>query len=186
MIAESFPILIHSLAERHHRNCLLTMSRECDLSYTTLWRWERGMSGSYDYFLVQRLCERYSLEPTDVWALIHRDTALRTRGKRIPLPDVSDRRRGPQPSVLSRERRTRVRLGLTAAITTVLSLLAPGRALPAVPDLRHTATVCGTSAAATYRTPPSVSIPRPTSATVDSSSASSVTSAFTRVVTSAL
>src|SRR5947207_12301573 len=96
VIAESFPCLIHALAERHHGDCLLTMSRECDIPYTTLWRWEHGMPVTYNYFLVQRLCAFYGLPTAEVWTVIQRDTEARRLGGRIPLPDLTNRRRGPR------------------------------------------------------------------------------------------
>lgn len=92
---KSFPMLIHQLAEIHHGSCILQMALATDLAYTTLWRWERGMTRQYDLGLVKQLCEHYDLDDRDVSALIHRDYLRRREGKPIPVPDLSERRRGP-------------------------------------------------------------------------------------------
>jgi len=94
-MAASFPYLIHELASAHHAKNVLQMSQRVDIPYTTLWRWERGMTRQYHYELIARLCDCYGLSEEMVWGRIHQDEALRRRGKRVPVPDLSGRRRGP-------------------------------------------------------------------------------------------
>ena len=90
---ESFPFLIHTLAQLHHRGCLLTMTQKSGIPHTTLWRWERGLSRQYDPRLVRTLCEYYRLNQDDVWHLIRRDTDLRDAGKSVPVPALGRGRR---------------------------------------------------------------------------------------------
>src|SRR4051812_33858712 len=85
LMARSFPLLIHSLVELHDRGCLLEMAQRSRIPYTTLWRWERGLARNYDYFLVQRLCERYELRSANVWKVIHADTVAGVAGKEVAL-----------------------------------------------------------------------------------------------------
>lgn len=119
LMPHSFPLLIHALADAHHRSCLLTMAQASDIPYTTLWRWERGMSRQYSMDVVQRLCEHYHLDERQTWDLIRNDRMRRSAGQRVQLPDLSFRKRGPIPaSRLSRARRmvTAVALSLGAAL----------------------------------------------------------------------
>src|SRR5689334_14419751 len=100
-MAESFPQLIHELADIYHRGCLLTMARVSGFSYTSLWRWERGMATQYSYLLIRKLAERYRLNEDDLWSLIRKDAVARAAGLDVPLPQIN-RRRGPAPIALRR------------------------------------------------------------------------------------
>jgi hypothetical protein len=96
-LAKSFPLLIHALCVEHHAGNLLAMVEATRIPYTTLWRWQRGLSRRYDnYWNVRRLCEHYRLEEDEVWALIRRDLATQAQRGTIPLPDLSQVRAGPQ------------------------------------------------------------------------------------------
>ncbi len=101
-MSQSFPMRIHELVNAHHRGCLLKMSQDTDIPYTTLWRWEQGMTKQYHLDVVQKLCDYYTLDATETWEIIRRDAAKRAAGKRVPIPDLSFRKRGP-----ARGRRTR-------------------------------------------------------------------------------
>ena len=95
MTTKSFPFLLHGLKRQHHAGILLAMAAHTRISYTTLWRWERGFSLDYDRAIIKRLCAIYTLEPPTVWTLIDEDRARTERGIPVPLPDLSDVRRGP-------------------------------------------------------------------------------------------
>ncbi len=112
VMARSFPLLIHSLCEKHHGGCLLTMAQARHrIPYTTLWRWQRGLSRSYDLNLVARLCDHYDLDPGDTWALIRRDAKTLAADEALPLPDLSGVRRGPIPAVKAGARTKRRPVG---------------------------------------------------------------------------
>src|SRR5437660_154135 len=95
LTAKSFPMLVHRLAEEQHNSVLLAMSQAVEIPYTTLWRWERNMTRQYDYTLVQQLGKYYGLPVDQLHALIYRDTDRRARGQKIPMPNLSFRKRGP-------------------------------------------------------------------------------------------
>jgi len=96
-MALSFPMLVNQLIEEHHDGCLLRMARATGLRYSTLWRWERGMTAQPDYVLLRRLCKHYNLDENYIWDLIHRDARKYASGQHVPVADVSFRRRGPVP-----------------------------------------------------------------------------------------
>jgi len=114
----SFPMLIHALAEEVHDDCLLTMAEATGLKYTTLWRWERGMTDRYDYGIVQRLAEHYDIPVEELYALIHADALRRNKGQRVVIPDLSHRRRGPKRAINKLVRRRLVAHVLVSARTT--------------------------------------------------------------------
>jgi hypothetical protein len=109
-LAKSFPLLIHALCVEHHAGNLLAMVEATRIPYTTLWRWQRGLSRRYDnYWNVRRLCEHYRLDEDQVWTVIRRDLATLAQRGTIPLPDLSEVRAGPHPKADAPRRQLRQR-----------------------------------------------------------------------------
>lgn len=113
--AESFPMLVHAIAQEYHAGSLLVMQEYTkrgprQLGQSTLWRWVRGLPRMYNYRLVQHLCDCYRLRFEDVWAVIQRDDRRLLNGEAVPLPDVSDIKRGPL-SLEARARLQKKRIG---------------------------------------------------------------------------
>jgi hypothetical protein len=93
----SFPLLIHTLADKYHRGCLLTMSQATDIPYTTLWRWEKGMARQYGLTVIEQLIAYYQFDRRQLWDLILNDSRKRASGQRVSTADLSHRKRGPSP-----------------------------------------------------------------------------------------
>jgi transcriptional regulator with XRE-family HTH domain len=90
-------MLVWTLAARHHDGNLLAMARKTRIPQSSLWRWCHGL-GSPRADLLAKLSRTYSLDPEAVWMLVARDAMRRATRKRVPLPDLSDVRPGPNPS----------------------------------------------------------------------------------------
>jgi hypothetical protein len=94
--SESFPILVHRIVELLHDGTLLQATGAAGMSYTTLWRWERGRQRRADFRLVKQFCDEYGLDFEAVSRLVERDMKRHALGEPVPVPDIR-RRRGPRP-----------------------------------------------------------------------------------------
>lgn len=109
MLAKSFALLIHNLAEEHHDGKLMPLAQRASLAVGTVSQWRRGITKQPDPASLHRLCVAYGLDPAKVFTLIMNDISLRADGRPVPMPDVTDVKPGP-----ARQRR-RVRLGYAPA-----------------------------------------------------------------------
>jgi hypothetical protein len=92
----SFPHMIWRIANKYHRGVMQHMALHSGLDNATLRKWVLGLTRQPDTPLLERLCETYHLDFSEVYELVRRDMRRHQFGERVPVPDLSHVKPGPQ------------------------------------------------------------------------------------------
>src|SRR6267378_995640 len=93
---KSFPYLLRDLMDERGDGKVARIATRAEIRPEVVRRWLRGIELPHPT-PVWRLSQRFQLDFEEVMVLLARDWDRKLRGVKIPLPDLTDLRRGPAP-----------------------------------------------------------------------------------------